>query len=76
MSEVTYTSSNNPAIIEYVIVLYASGKVVTIIGFADTASAHDAFHKAIADNQADWAHLCDGKGQLLASHLPINPAPL
>lgn len=52
---------------EYLIILYSKGTVTTVIGFADQAGAKQAFDQSCMQNNADWAYLYKGDGQVLAS---------
>jgi len=62
-------SSNND-ILEYVILIYSGGKVITIIGFADWKTTVESFREACAQNSAAWAYLvsAQGAGTILAEY--------
>ncbi len=55
--------------IEYVIVSYTNGKVVTIIGFDTPQATLQHFQNACIENHSDWANLMNSSdgGSLLAS---------
>ncbi|BFM06885.1 hypothetical protein [Halioxenophilus aromaticivorans] len=61
--------STSQVTIEYVIVSYTNGKVVTIIGFDTPQATLGHFQTACIDNRSDWATLMNSSdgGSLLAS---------
>ena len=52
---------------EYLILIYASGIVTTIIGIADLPTAQKAFAEACEKNAAQWAYLYKGDGTVIDS---------
>ncbi len=51
--------------IEYVILIYASGTVTTVIGFADVQTAITALRDNCSHHNASWGYLYHADGSLI-----------
>lgn len=66
----TTINSSAGRTLEYVIVVYAQGKVITLIGFADWQNTVMNFKQACEENSANWAYLINAEnpGKILAEY--------
>lgn len=54
--------------IEYVILIYATGTVTTVIGFAERDTAISVLDEKCALHSANWGYLYKADGTLIASY--------